>query len=172
MAKRKVKTVTTQLNAVWEIMEAAMYIDKLKRSVVKMDLIKIYRGNFLPCLYDERIDPRCKWKVTLTITFLNAQKEQCVDNLEWEFGTPMTFREMIMGNKNHFMYEAGFKTIWQGINHEWHNYCKKHLKDATPLSAWATATTTTQVKPVKFNHAHTHYASKLNKDFRTNDYLI
>lgn len=173
MAKHRVKTVTTQLNAVWEMVEAGMFLDLIKhRKPTREEMITMYRGNFIPCVYDQRVNENCVWKLHLEVIYLDLNNEEQTDTMTWEFGTPMTFKEMLTGKSDYLVKEAGLTTVWQGVTHEWKNYVKRNLKGVDPISAWVTASTTSQVKPLTFMHRHSHFASDLNKDFRTGKYLL
>lgn len=177
MAKRKPKFQRTQLNAVWEIMETAQFIDKLNEDHIDLTptlLIHIYRGNFMPCLLDERIEPKQIFTLKIDIDY-DENDEPQKDTLEWEFETPMTFRDVLKGNPKMYMQEAGLKTVWLGVQHEWSNYVNRnfsHRKDRKVYSAWAVVTCTAMTEPLRNLHSYSPYAARLNKDFRTGKYLI
>ena len=177
MAKNKPKLQRTQLNAVWEIMETAQFIDKLDKEGIKLQsetLLHIYRGNFMPCLLDERIQEKQIFSLKIEIDY-DENDEPQKDTLEWEFETPMTFRQVLKGNSEMFVEEAGIKTIWQGVQHEWSNYVRKNFsnrEDRKVYSAWAVATCTAMTKPLTFSDYNSPYAARLNKDFRTGKYLL
>ena len=72
MAKSKPKLQRTQLNAVWEIMETAQFIDKLDKEGIKLQsetLLHIYRGNFMPCLLDESIQEKQIFSLKIEIDY-------------------------------------------------------------------------------------------------------
>lgn len=176
MAKKK-KAVPIKLNAVWEITEAAMYIEQLDaedKRIEPEDLIKIYRGNFTPLLYDKRIPAEQVWEVSIQIDYTeNGVLNH--DTMEWTFHDPMTFNELMQGCKRFMVKEAGITTIWQGISHTWRAYVNRDFKDRPDrkiISAWAVATCESIAKPVLSSHSYTYFASLLNKDFRKGHYLI
>lgn len=177
MAKSKSKLQRTQLNAVWEIIETAQFIDKLDKEGIDLHpitLLHIYRGNFMPCLLDKRINEKQVFHLKIEIDYDENDIRQ-KDTLEWEFETPMTFKQVLKGNHEMFVEEAGIKTIWQGVQHEWSNYVRKnfsHREDRKVYSAWAIATCTAMTKPLSVNNANSPYAARLNKDFRTGMYLL
>lgn len=171
MIMAKQKRELKKLNAIWNIPEAAMYLDSKKGPTTIPDLIKIYRGNFVPMLYDYRLDEHFKWDLSIEVIYRDKDGIKCTDKLEWDFNTPMTFKQMLHGNDNMFVTEAGLKTIWQGVGHEWTNYVTKKLVGTTIISAWAIATTEGYAKPINAMHRYTRMASKLNKDFKTGHYL-
>ena len=173
----KHKLVTTKLNAVWEIMETAQLINKLDKEGIALEhrtLLHIYRGNFMPCLLDERIQEKQIFSLKIEIDY-DENDEPQKDTMEWEFETPMTFRQVLKGNSEMFVEEAGIKTIWQGVQHEWSNYVRKNFsnrEDRKVYSAWAVATCTAMTKPLTFSDYNSTYAARLNKDFRTGKYLL
>ena len=175
MSRRPMKQA--KLNAVWEILETAAYVEQLEQqglAISKYDLIKIYRGNFLPMICDNRIAAEQVWSVEIEITF-TQDGETHKDKVDWEFGTPMTFNELLKGSSRFQTTEAGLTTVWQGIGHEWRNHVKKHFgKDSgkSAITAWATASCTAMVKPVTALHRYTRAAVLLNADFRTGAYLL
>lgn len=177
MAKRKVKRQETILNAVWEIIETAQYINKLDEENIELHpiaLINIYRGNFMPCLLDKRIDEKQVFTLRIEIDY-DENDEPQKDTLEWEFETPMTFRDVLKGNPKMYIHEAGLKTVWLGVQHEWSNYVNKnfsHREDRKVYSAWAVATCTAMTEPLNVNHLNSPFAARLNRDFRTGKYLL
>ena len=174
MTKSKQKPV--QLNAVWEIIETADYLENVckDRKITKLDLIQIYRGNFMPCLLDERIPTKHLWNIKFTARFKDSLESEQIytDTLDWDFSAPLTFNQILRGDSNVLITDSGFKTVWQGISHEWSLYLRKHLKGKYVLDVWATATTSSKVKPIKVTDRYTNIASGLNKDFRTGKYLL
>ena len=177
MAKSKPKLQRTQLNAVWEIIETAQFIDKLDKSNTSLEplaLTHIYRGNLMPCILDKRIDEKQVFTLKIEIDY-DENGEPQKDTLEWEFETPMTFRDVLKGNHEMYMQEAGLKTLWQGVQHEWTNYVRSnfsHREDRKVYSAWATAQCTAMTQQLKFKHFNSSYAARLNADFRTGKYLL
>ena len=177
MAKSKPKLQRTQLNAVWEIIETAQFIDHLdksRKSLEPLTLTHIYRGNLMPCILDKRIDEKQVFTLKIEIDY-DENGEPQKDTLEWEFETPMTLRQVLKGNSEMFVEEAGIKTIWQGVQHEWSNYVRKnfsHREDRKVYSAWATAQCTAMTQQLKFKHFNSAYAARLNTDFRTGKYLL
>lgn len=177
MAKSKPKLQRTQLNAVWEIIETAQFIDKLDKTRTTLEpitLTHIYRGNLMPCILDKRIDEKQIFTLKIEIDY-DENGEPQKDTLEWEFETPMTFKQVLKGNHEMFVEEAGIKTIWQGVQHEWSNYVRKnfsHREDRKVYSAWATAQCTAMTHQLKFKHFNSSYAARLNADFRTGKYLL
>lgn len=177
MAKSKPKLQRTQLNAVWEIIETAQFIDKLDKTNTPLEpltLTHIYRGNLMPCILDKRIDEKQIFTLKIEIDY-DENGEPQKDTLEWGFETPMTFRDVLKGNHEMYMQEAGLKTLWQGVQHEWTNYVRSnfsHREDRKVYSAWATAQCTAMTQQLKFKHFNSSYAARLNADFRTGKYLL
>lgn len=133
-------TMPTQMNAVWEIISTAEYINELEREADNDDMVAIYQGNYVPLLLDERTSRKQIWHVIITTIAEHEDGTRHTHEMEWNFDKPMMMKEVLDGAKHIKVMRDGLKVRWTGLAKEWVKTVDQDLSGLTAISAWAVAT--------------------------------
>lgn len=115
-------------------------MESLDRNVNDDDLVKIYKGSFVPLLLANRVERKQIWTVAIKTTAKADDGTLHEHEMEWSFNKPMSIKEVINGAKHIKVESDGIKTRWQGVSKQWLDAVDEDLKGLTAVSAWATAT--------------------------------
>ena len=134
------KKTKQKLSATWEILSTAEYVESMDRNINNDDLVKIYKGSFVPLLLANRVERKQIWTVAIKTTAKADDGTLHEHEMEWSFNKPMSIKEVINGAKHIKVESDGIKTRWQGVSKQWLDAVDEDLKGLTAVSAWATAT--------------------------------
>lgn len=131
--------IATKMNAVWEIISTAEYVEELERDVNNADMLAIYQGNFVPLMLDERTSRKQIWNVSIITVAEHEDGTRHTHEMEWSMDKPMTMKEVLDGAKHVKVIRDGIKVRWKGLAKEWTSTVDEDLAGLTAISAWATA---------------------------------
>lgn len=142
------KKTKQKLSATWEILSTAEYVEELDRDVNDDDLVKIYKGSFVPLFLAHRVDRKQIWNVVIKTTAKADDGTIHEHEMEWSFNKLMSIKEVISGAKHIKVERDGLKLRWSGVSDQWIKAVDEDLKGLTAVSAWATATCVGMVEQV------------------------
>ena len=142
------KKTKQKLSATWEILSTAEYVEELDRDVNDDDLVKIYKGSFVPLFLAHRVDRKQIWNVVIKTTAKADDGTIHEHEMEWSFNKLMSIKEVISGAKHIKVERDGMKLRWSGVSDQWVKTVDEDLKGLTAVSAWATATCVGMVEQV------------------------
>lgn len=157
--------INTNMNAVWEIISTAEYVEELDRDVTNEDMVAIYQGNFVPLMLDDRTSRKQLWHVVITTVAEADDGTRHTHEMEWQFDKPMLMKEVLDGAKHIKVNRDGMKLRWKGLAREWTATVDSDLAGLTAVSAWAVASCTGMV--AKVNPLMDHYSIQRLNDPQT-----